>query len=126
DAERPEIVEPRGEAGEIAEAVIVRVLERAHEHLVEHRVAIPLRPGEELLGAGFPVSLREDDGLLGIFSAGGEQRCCEAHDRGSAHGGSHITVVHGVAWSTPNAMRLQPARLRMSRMAISRLCATSL
>ena len=52
DAEVLQVVELRREPREIADAVAVRVLERAHVHLVKHGVSIPIRPGQERVGRG--------------------------------------------------------------------------
>ncbi len=63
DAELPHVVELRGQAGEVADAVAVGVEERLHVNLVEDRVLVPVLHAASLLrarrGAMGPPPFRE-------------------------------------------------------------------
>ncbi len=51
DAEVLQVVEFAGQTPEVADAVAVAVGERAHVQLVDHRVAVPGRVGDQVLAA---------------------------------------------------------------------------
>ena len=72
-----ELVEPRGEPGDVTDAVAVAVLKRAHVHFVEHRVAVPVRPLQEARGFGRAVLLGETRRLLRVVTG-----AAAAHERG--------------------------------------------
>ena len=94
DAEIAQIVEPLGEAGEIADAVAVAVLERLDVQLIDDRVLEP----QPVVG-GF---------LRGIgLDGGGDVHCASMRDSGTAKPGSAAgsmrrrTPPHSSRWRSP-------------------------
>jgi len=78
DAQLGDVGQPRDEAGEIPDAVVVRIEERLHVKLVDDRVLVPLRIGRDRQGGG-----RVGDGGIHAALRGDRRQMAKGRTDGS-------------------------------------------